>query len=59
MLHSLQPRETEAFLGPVAAYGISFPHGDLTTIRVVANKVWLQQMQGPADDPDDEEDFDG
>lgn len=59
MLHSLQPRENEVFPGPIAAYGISYPHGDyLTTIRVVANKVWLQQMQGPSDDPDDEEDFD-
>jgi hypothetical protein len=44
---------------PIAAYGISFPYGDyLTTIAVVANKVWLQQMQGPSDDPDDEEDYD-
>jgi hypothetical protein len=59
MLHSLQPRKNEAFTDPVAAYGISFPHGDhLTTISVIANKVWLEKMQGPADDPDDEEDFD-
>lgn len=59
MLHSLQPRDTETYPNPVAAYGISFPFGDYRkTIRAVANKVWLQQMQGPSDDPDDEEDYD-
>jgi hypothetical protein len=58
MLHSLAARDTE-ISWPIAAYGISFPCGDyLTTITVVANKVWLQQMQGPSDDPDDEEDYD-
>jgi len=58
MLHSLAARDNET-LGPIAAYGISFPYGDyLTTITVVANKVWLQQMQGPPDDPDEEDDYD-
>lgn len=59
MLHSLQPRDNDVFAGPIAAYGISFPYGDyLTMVSVVANKVWLKQMQGPSDDPDDEEDYD-
>lgn len=59
MLHSLQPKNTEEFIGPIAAYGISFPYGDyLRTIKAVANKVWLQQMQETSDDPDDEEDYD-
>ena len=58
MIHSLEPRG-EAVEGPVAALGVSFPFGDYsTTINVVVNKVWLQQMQGYADNPDDEEDYD-
>jgi Z1 domain len=58
MLHSLEPRG-EAVPGPVAAFGVSFPYGDYsTTINVVVNKVWLQQMQGYDDDPDEEEDYD-
>lgn len=58
MIHSLEPRG-EAVTGPIAAFGVSFPYGDYsTTINVVVNKVWLQQMQGYADDPDEEEDYD-
>ena len=58
MIHSLEPKG-ESVRGPVAAYGMSFPYGDYsTTINVVVNKVWLQQMQGYVDDPDDEEDYD-
>jgi hypothetical protein len=58
MIHSLEPKG-EAVTGPIAAFGISFPYGDYsTTINVVVNKVWLQQMQGYADDPDQEEDYD-
>ncbi|WP_186398156.1 Z1 domain-containing protein [Stappia sp. P2PMeth1] len=58
MIHSLEPRG-EAVTGPVAAFGVSFPYGDYsTTINVVVNKVWLQQMQGYGDDPDEEEDYD-
>lgn len=57
MIHSLEPKGAVA--GPLAAFGLSFPHGDYTkTIKVVVNKVWLKQMQGPADDPDDEDDYD-
>jgi hypothetical protein len=58
MIHSLEPRDG-AVAGPIAAFGVSFPYGDyLTTINVVVNKVWLQQMQGYGDDPDEEEDYD-
>ncbi|MGC2546159.1 MAG: Z1 domain-containing protein [Silvibacterium sp.] len=58
MIHSLEPKG-EAVTGPIAAFGISFPFGDYsTTIKVVVNKVWLKQMQGYGDDPDDEEDYD-
>lgn len=58
MIHSLEPRG-EAVTGPIAAFGVSFPYGDYsTTINVVVNKVWLQQMQGYDDNPDDEEDYD-
>lgn len=58
MIHSLEPRDG-AVAGPIAAFGMSFPYGDYsTTINVVVNKVWLQQMQGYGDDPDEEEDYD-
>lgn len=58
MIHSLEPRDG-AIPGPIAAFGISFPYGDYsTTISVVVNKVWLQQMQGYGDDPDEEDDYD-
>jgi len=58
MIHSLEPKG-ESVTGPIAAFGISFPCGDYsTTINVVVNKVWLQQMQDYADDPDEEEDYD-
>lgn len=58
MVHSLQPNGN-GVSGPIAAFGISFPYGDYsTTVAIVVNKVWLQQMQGYADNPDDEEDYD-
>jgi hypothetical protein len=58
MIHSLEPRD-EALKGPIAAFGMSFPYGDYaTTINVVVNKIWLQQMQGYSDDPDEEDDYD-
>lgn len=58
MIHSLEPRDG-AVAGPIAAFGVSFPYGDYsTTVNVVVNKVWLKQMQGYADDPDEEEDYD-
>lgn len=58
MIHSIEPKG-EGVKGPIAAFGLSFPYGDyLTTINIVVNKVWLQHMQGYADDPDDEEDYD-
>ncbi len=58
MIHSLKPKGG-AVTGPIAAFGMSFPYGDYsTTIKVVVNKVWLQQMQGYVDDPDEDEDYD-
>lgn len=58
MIHSLAPRDG-AVEGPIAAFGVSFPCGDYsTTIDVVVNKVWLQQMQGYGDEPDEEDDYD-
>lgn len=58
MIHSLEPRG-DTVIGPIAAFGMSFPYGDYsTTINVVVNKVWLQQMRGYVDDPDEEEDYD-
>jgi hypothetical protein len=44
----------------VPAFGISFPFGDyLRTVEVVANKVWIDRMQGStSDSPDEEDDYD-
>ncbi|MCG2839950.1 DEAD/DEAH box helicase family protein [Sandaracinobacter sp. RS1-74] len=59
MIHSLQPGDGTRVMGPIAAFGVSFPPGHYDTeIEVVANQVWLEQMQGNPDDPDDEEDYD-
>lgn len=58
MIHSLKPRD-KLEVKRVAAFGISFPYGDYsTTVRVVANQIWLRAMQGQDDNPDEEEDFD-
>jgi hypothetical protein len=57
MVHSLDPKGKQV-QGPVAAFGISFPYGDSETIKAVVNIVWLRQMQGYGDNPDDEEDYD-
>lgn len=55
MIHSLAPKE-DIVPGPVAAFGISFPYGDeTTTINVVVNKIWLQQMMGYSDNPDEDD----
>lgn len=59
MIHSLQPGDGTRVTGPIAAFGVSFPPGHYDTeIEVVANQVWLEQMQGNPDDPDDDEDYD-
>lgn len=59
MIHSLQPHGDDRVQGPIAAFGVSFPPGHYDTeIEVVANRVWIEQMQGAPDDPDDEEDYD-
>jgi hypothetical protein len=58
MIHSLQPKRADV-QGPIAAFGVSFPPGHYDTeIEVVVNRIWLQQMQGVRDDPDDEDDYD-
>lgn len=59
MIHSLEPHGDSRVVGRVAAFGVSFPPGHYETeIEVVANKVWLERMQGAPDDPDSEEDYD-
>jgi len=58
MLHMLSiPEGDQAHRVP--AFGISFPEGQFAkTVTVVANRVWMNTMQGPTDIVDDEEDFD-
>ena len=60
MLHVLAPIENDDFSDRrVPAFGVSFPDGLYRTeVKVVVNRVWLKQMQGPEDNPDDEEDYD-
>jgi hypothetical protein len=60
MIHVLGPVGSSAADDRIPAYGISFPPGHYETeIEVVANRVWMQHMQGAvADDPDAEEDYD-
>lgn len=59
MIHVLGPvgSDTDA---RIPAFGISFPFGDyLRTVEVVANKVWIDLMQGAVSDtPDEEDDYD-
>jgi hypothetical protein len=57
MIHSLEPLE-DIGANPIPAFGVSFPFGDSVKVNAVVNKVWLRQMLGDNDDPDDEEDFD-
>lgn len=57
MIHILEPVDNLAFSNyRVPAFGVSYPDG-LTRkeVRVVANRIWLEQMQGPSDDPSEEE----
>jgi len=59
MVHCLEPHGDSRVKGPIAAFGVSFPPGHYETeIEVVANKDWLERMQGTPDDPDAEEDYD-
>lgn len=61
MIHVIRPvAEDEDAQPRVPGFGISFPFGDyLKTVSVVANKVWINRMQGPAtDSPDQEDDYD-
>jgi hypothetical protein len=57
MVHSLNPEQNPEVKGPIAAFGISFPPGNYDKeISVIANRVWLERMQGEPDEPEDEED---
>ncbi|TBW08433.1 endonuclease [Azotobacter chroococcum] len=60
MIHVLEPKDNPEFSGyRVPAFGVSYPDGlSGKEVRVVANRIWLEQMQGPSDDPDEEEDHD-
>jgi hypothetical protein len=57
MIHSLEPL-SDTLTSPIAAFGVSFPFGDSEKVKAVVNRVWLKQMLGANDDPDDEEDYD-
>ena len=57
MIHSLEPSDA-TLPNPIAAFGVSFPFGDSEKVTAVVNRVWLKQMLGTTDDPDDEEDYD-
>ena len=63
MIHVLEPTDVavQALAGQrVPAFGISFPHGLFgIETKVVANRVWIEQMyRSFEDDPDSEDDFD-
>lgn len=60
MIHVLAPTNNEELAGKrIPAFGVSFPGGDyLTTVEIVANKVWIEQMYGPLDEDVDEEEGD-
>ncbi|TKV76136.1 Z1 domain-containing protein [Rhizobium sp. AU243] len=60
MIHVLGPVGLDNPADRVPAFGISFPFGDyLRTVEVVANKVWVDLMQGAtSDSPDEEDDWD-
>jgi len=60
MIHVLGPVGSQNSSLRVPAFGISFPFGDyFKTVEVVANKVWIDLMQGGTNDnPDDEDDHD-
>lgn len=59
MIHAIQPRENTILTTAVLALGVSFPVGLYgEEIEVVANRIWIESMQGVSDDPDAEDDFD-
>ena len=61
MIHMLSPTQNDDLKDMrIPAFGVSFPGGDyLTTVEIVANKVWIEHMYGPLDDdPDQDEDYD-
>jgi hypothetical protein len=61
MVHCLTPTDNPALRGlRIPAYGVSFPYGAIgTSVEVVANRIWIEQMLGGlVDSPDEEEDYD-
>jgi hypothetical protein len=59
MLHVLEPKGPNEMPKRVPAFGISFPYGLYgVEIKVVANRVWLEQYLSLDDSPDDDEDYD-
>jgi hypothetical protein len=60
MIHIIDPTGSGPDSKRVPAFGISYPPGDYsTTVEVVANRVWVDNMHGStADTPDEEEDYD-
>jgi hypothetical protein len=56
MVHSLKPRDEQKIPRPVAAFGVSFPFGgNMTTISVVANKIWFDQTTADSEMDDGDE----
>lgn len=59
MVHVLGPvgKDIDA---RVPAFGLSFPPGHYNTeVKVVANQIWIERMQGGSfDTPDEEDDYD-
>jgi hypothetical protein len=61
MVHVLEPMKNDGLKGQrIPAFGVSFPDGDYsTTVEIVANRIWIEQMYGAlTDDPDEEDDDD-
>lgn len=63
MIHVLEPVRNPEFTGHrVPAWGVSFPagrYGKENEVKVIANKVWIEEMYGSMDDsPEDDEDYD-
>jgi hypothetical protein len=57
MIHVLEPTDNFEFSGHrVPSFGVSYPDGlPGKEVRVVANRIWLEQNRGPNDDPDEDD----
>lgn len=59
MIHSLDPSGLESMHGPIISFGISFPPGDyVTSVSVVANKIWMRKSSGTELIWDEEDEYD-